>query len=121
MKVKVGVGVTSVAGYAVTLAGVVAAVLAYTQGDRSEQTLGTITAGAVAAVAFVITQVGRYAQAHLLIGIGQFTPTAGALVTAAPDLVEPGDPDALPHLPVRNPAGIGADKGDAGAAGAVAA
>lgn len=60
---KIPIGPATIAGYSVSLAGFIAAVLAYANGSRDEQTLGVITAGAIGAIAFVITQAGRYAQA----------------------------------------------------------
>jgi predicted cation transporter len=64
---KVPVGVTSVAGYTVTLAGVVGAVLAFLKGDRSDQTLGVLASAGLAILAFLSTQLGRYVQAHALV------------------------------------------------------
>jgi hypothetical protein len=60
----VSVGVTSAAGYGVTVAAVVAAALDYIGGDHSQPTKTTLALGIVAGVSFVTTQVGRYLQAH---------------------------------------------------------
>lgn len=67
---KVPIGPSTVAGYSVTVTGVVLAILSYLQGDHSQQTLGVLTAGAVALVSFAITQIGRYVQASRAIGKG---------------------------------------------------
>lgn len=64
MGTKVSVGVTSAAGYGVTVAAVVAAALDYIGGDHSQPTKTTLYLGIVAGVSFVTTQVGRYVQAH---------------------------------------------------------
>lgn len=63
---NVSVGASTIAGYSVTAAGFAAAIIAYATGARDAQTLGVLTAAAVATVAFLVTQVGRYAQAHTL-------------------------------------------------------
>jgi hypothetical protein len=63
---NVPIGPSTVTGYSVTLVAAILAVLAFVQGDHSEQTLGTIVAGAVAGVAFVVTQIGRYLQSREL-------------------------------------------------------
>ena len=67
MQGKVPVGVATVAGYGVTVTGFAAAVVAFIMGDRDEQTDGVIVAGAVAGLAFAITQIGRYVQAKAAI------------------------------------------------------
>lgn len=67
MQGKVSVGLATVAGYGVTIAGFAAAVAAYVTGDHSQQVLGTIIGGAVAGLAFVVTQIGRYGQAKAAI------------------------------------------------------
>lgn len=64
--VKVPVGVTSIAGYTLTSGAAIAAILAFIEGDRSEQTLGVVAAVALAAISFLATTVGRYAQARIL-------------------------------------------------------
>lgn len=69
VKSKVSVGVTSAAGYGVTLAAVVAAALDYIGGDHSQPTKTTLALGIVAGVSFVTTQVGRYLQAHALVRV----------------------------------------------------
>lgn len=116
MKVKVSVGASTVAGYSVSVAAVVAAVLAYVHGDRSEQTLGVITAGVVAVVSFAITQVGRYAQARALIREGHVSypaPDEPAVIPFAPP--EPGDVvSALPDVKVTAPHLAAVDEGDGG-------
>jgi hypothetical protein len=67
---KVPVGVTTKAGYSASLVLLLAAVYAYLNGDRSEQTLGTLFAGTAAVLTFLATQAGRYLQAHALIRNG---------------------------------------------------
>lgn len=69
MQDKVKVGVTSATGYGVSLAAVVAAALDYIGGDHSAPTRTTLVLGAVAGVSFVVTQAGRYAQAHAQIRV----------------------------------------------------
>lgn len=136
MQGKVPVGVTSVAGYTITLAGVVGAVLAFLKGDRSDQTLGVLAAGGTAVLAFLSTQLGRYAQAHAAvkkapvhqIATGtSFTKTGEQLrqqyeqarmqLRTQPD--EPGDsapPEAALH-PLTDPSSIPPDVGDGEAEG----
>lgn len=63
-KTNVPVGVSSVAGYSVTIGTFAAAVVAYLNGDHSQNTIVVLALGAFSAVSFAITQVGRYAQAH---------------------------------------------------------
>lgn len=60
---KVPVGVTSAAGYGVTLASVIAAALDYVGGDHSQPTKTTLYLGVAAGLAFLSTQLGRFAQA----------------------------------------------------------
>jgi hypothetical protein len=61
---RVPVGFTTKLGASVTATGLAAAIVAFVTGDRSEQTVGTLTAAGVAVLAFAITAIGRYAQAH---------------------------------------------------------
>lgn len=74
MTPKVPIGPTTIAGYTVTLTSFVLAIFAYLQGDHSQQTLGVLTAGAAAIVAFAITQIGRYAQAKVLAHYHELAP-----------------------------------------------
>jgi hypothetical protein len=105
---KVPVGTTSAAGYSLTAAALAAAVVAYATGDRSAQTLGTITAAAVAVLAFIVTSAGRYAQAHAKIkattppvpepsdGINLAPETDTNLYRSSPSVVK--YPDAVEHV-----------------------
>jgi hypothetical protein len=61
---KVPVGTATIAGYSTSLALFVLAAYAFAEGDRSEQTLGTLSAGIAGGVIFAITQIGRYVQAR---------------------------------------------------------
>lgn len=70
---SVPVGTTSKAGYGVTAFALASAVVAYATGDHSQQTTGVIMAGTVAALSFLVTQAGRYLQAHALIAQGHVT------------------------------------------------
>lgn len=85
---KVPIGPTTIAGYSVTLAGALGAVIAFKSGDRSEQTLGTLAAGVFAAIAFVVTQVGRYVQAREIAkgSASALNAAAASAGTAAPGL-----------------------------------
>lgn len=60
---NVPVGVSSAAGYTVTLATFAAAVVAYLSGDHSQGNLVVIALGIFSAISFLTTQVGRYKQA----------------------------------------------------------
>jgi len=98
----VPVGPTTVAGYGVTAVGVALALVAFLAGDRSEQTLGVLVAGGVAALAFVVTQVNRYAQARELARRPvNPSPVLGAALSA----VAPGE---LTRLAIRPAAATGA-------------
>lgn len=92
---KVPVGVASLAGYstsAVTLAGAAAA---YLTGDRSTDTLIIILLGGYSAVSLVVTQVGRYAQAHAAV---KGTPIVPLFPYGTPTPgVTPETPDGLPE------------------------
>jgi hypothetical protein len=104
---KVPVGVTSQVGYGVTATALIAAVVAFVSGDRSEQTLGVLTAAALAAVSLGITQIGRYLQARELARntyhyVGQDVEQAEAAKNVEEDAYddEPGDVfDGLPDIP----------------------
>lgn len=63
-KVKVPVGTTTIAGYSATLTSTILAVLAFTEGDHTQQVVGTIVAGALAIGSLLVTQLGRYWQAR---------------------------------------------------------
>lgn len=97
---KVAVGTSTVAGYSVTAVGFVAAIIAYATGDHSAQTLGTLTAAAVALLAFLVTQAGRYVQAHTLAkGVAEKiaaspTPPTNVVGVAGSD-ARPGDKVAI--------------------------
>lgn len=132
-KLKVPIGPTTIAGYGVTVTSVLLAVLAYLQGDRSDQTLGVIVAGAVALVSFAITQIGRYVQAKALaerapLGVTQnfalpavkFSPAihvAGPSLEADDDQ-EPEPSDTMDH-DARELAFTGSPPPDTGDIGAV--
>lgn len=63
MATKVSVGVTSATGYAATLVGLLATVLATVWPDVPQQTLATVAAAVFTVGSFLVTQVGRYVQA----------------------------------------------------------
>jgi hypothetical protein len=127
----VPVGTTSKAGYGVTAFALASAVIAYATGDHSQQTTGVIVAGAVAALSFLVTQAGRYAQAHAL-AVNMPTPKVvelrldGQTIATVPHGVdaltasgppplddEPGDPhDSVPHHPVTDPRDVPPDNDD---------
>lgn len=58
------VGVSSVAGYVTSFAGFAGAVAAYLNGDHTQQTTGIAVSGAIGLISLIVTQVGRYSQAH---------------------------------------------------------
>jgi hypothetical protein len=93
---NVAVGASTIAGYSVTAAGLAAAIIAYATGARDAQTLGVLTASAVAILAFLVTQAGRYAQAHTLAkGVADkiaSSPTPTTPIGVAADSVKAGDP-----------------------------
>lgn len=70
MQDKVKLGPTSQIGYGVTLTALAAAVVAYANGDRSVENATVIGLGLVAGVSYVVTAVGRYAQAHAQVKAG---------------------------------------------------
>lgn len=86
---KVSVGLATKAGYSLSAAALAAALIAYLTGDRSDQTLGTLTAAGVAVLAFVITQAGRYLQAYAL--AKPTPPPAPAVVELASDTIKSTD------------------------------
>lgn len=88
MQGKVSVGLATVTGYSVSTVAFVAAVLAYLGGDHSDQTVAIIGCGVVGALAFVVTNVGRYWQAKVAI---QNPPAAAPGATPMP--VSPYAPD----------------------------
>lgn len=81
MQGKVSVGLATVTGYSVSTVAFVASVLAYLGGDHSDQTVAIIGCGVVGALAFVVTNVGRYWQAKVAI---QNPPAAAPGATALP-------------------------------------
>ena len=81
MQGKVSVGLATVTGYSVSTVAFVAAVLAYLGGDHSDQTVAIIGCGIVGALAFVVTNIGRYWQAKVAI---QNPPAAAPGATALP-------------------------------------
>lgn len=81
MQGKVSVGLATVTGYSVSTVAFVAAVLAYLGGDHSDQTVAIIGCGIVGALAFVVTNVGRYWQAKVAI---QNPPAAAPGATPMP-------------------------------------
>lgn len=72
---SVPIGPSTVAGYTVSTAAFIAAVLAFINGDHGPSTLGVIAAGVIGALAFVVTQVGRYRQATAAITASSPTVT----------------------------------------------
>jgi hypothetical protein len=81
---RVPVGFTTKLGASVTATGLAAAIVAFVTGDRSEQTVGTLTAAGVAVLAFAITAIGRYAQAHAQIkAAAPAQPVIGRALTSA--------------------------------------
>lgn len=100
---KVPIGPTSIAGYSVTALGVAAAIVAFVQGDRSEQTLGVLVSAGIAALAFGITQAGRYVQAHALVVAS--TPTTVVPALVAGEAIAQGGPVMLggPEAPLVPP------------------
>lgn len=88
--VKVGVGITTLAGYGATLVGVIGIILVQLLKVDEEQ--ATLIATAVwTVVSFAITQLGRYAQAKELAKKARVP----AAITAI-DLSEPGPPPPDP-------------------------
>lgn len=101
MKPNVPIGPSTVAGYSVTVTGVILAILAYLDGDHSQQTVGMLVAGAIAILSFLVTQAGRYAQAKVLAAKPEAVPAVANLATfigsgddAEPELVDRIDQDA---------------------------
>jgi uncharacterized membrane protein len=66
----VPVGKTTTVGYGTSLSLFVLAAAAYLTGDRSQQTVGTIVAGALGGLLFVATSAGRFVQAHAMTKYG---------------------------------------------------
>lgn len=64
MQQNVPVGPTTVAGYAATIVGALAAVLALALPNVPQQQTALIASGVFALGSLVVTQVGRYLQAH---------------------------------------------------------
>jgi hypothetical protein len=62
----VPVGPQTVAGYTFSLAAFVTAILAFIEGDRSQETLFAVVMGAASLVALVVTNVNRSRQAQNL-------------------------------------------------------
>jgi hypothetical protein len=94
---KVPVGATTVAGYTATITAAATAVLAYLFADADQATLGTIVAGAVALSSLLVTQIGRYAQAH-------------ALAKQAPALALQASAQAGVHVPDSEPRSLTDDE-----------
>lgn len=90
------VGPSTIAGFLSTILAGALAVVAFVAGDHSEQTLGVIVGGALAAISLVTTLLGRYAQARAAIrsGAGWVSRVSDAVIDQMdnPDL--PSDPDA---------------------------
>lgn len=63
---KVPVGVSSLAGYSTSVVTLAGAMAAFLTGDRSRDTLVIVLLGGYSAGSFLVTQVGRYVQAHAL-------------------------------------------------------
>lgn len=136
---KVSVGITSAVGYALTLTGFGAAIVAYLTGDHSADNINVIVSGAIATLAYVVTSLGRYLQAQALIknpprqtggAIADTMPPAGmTFPTSSPNVVNIGgtlastdEPDELEPADELDPRADGvpitdrppADVGDAG-------
>ena len=79
MQGKVSVGLATVTGYSVSTVAFVGAVLAYLGGDHSDQTVAIIGCGVVGALAFVVTNVGRYLQARSVIKYGPWQVSSKTL------------------------------------------
>lgn len=94
---KVSVGITSAVGYALSLTGFGAAIVAYLTGDHSADNVNVIVTGGIAVLAYVVTSIGRYLQAKALIinppaaaagAIANTTPPAGmTFPTSSPNIV----------------------------------
>jgi hypothetical protein len=130
MDTKVKVGLSTVLGVLATLGAFAAAITAYKQGDRSEQTLGTIAGTVVGVISLVTTMAGRFAQAHKIAGHQLDDETANIIAqhvedTMAGQLADDDGPgeDAPPQAelyPLDDPREVPADEGDAGSRGAEA-
>ena len=114
MQGKVQVGVATVTGYSVSTVAFVGAVLAYLGGDHSDQTVAIIGCGLVGALAFAITNIGRYWQAKVAIqnppaaapgatpmpvygSVGASTASASAGYVSSSVDTDAGVYDPLPH------------------------
>lgn len=115
---NVAVGLSTKTGYGVSLTAYALAIVAFLQGDRSDQTTGVIVAGTIGTLSLLITQAGRYLQAH---AATRARPAASsprrALAPAADDDSDlPADelpPEALELKPT-HPNEVPPDQGDIG-------
>ncbi len=124
MQGKVQVGLATVTGYSVSTVAFVGAVLAYLGGDHSDQTVAIIGCGIVGALAFLVTNIGRYRQATAITKYGPYIvpctledkAVAEVDHDSAADPEGPGDPlpDDLAAVPA--PDGPVTDVGDGEAA-----
>jgi hypothetical protein len=83
VKPAVAFGPASVAGYGTAAVAFLLAVVAFSGGDRSDATLGTIASTVVGVLAFTVTQAGRFLQAHAAIRTLSTEPKADAAATLA--------------------------------------
>jgi hypothetical protein len=83
VKPTVAFGPASFAGYGTAAVAFLLAIIAFTNGDRSEATLGTIASSVVGLLAFTVTQVGRFVQAHAAIRTLSTTQKADAAASLA--------------------------------------
>jgi hypothetical protein len=74
---NVSIGLATQAGLSTTVTAYVVAIIAFIQGDRTEETIGALVAGTVALLSVIL---GRYAQATAQIKAGGLAgPTAAAV------------------------------------------
>lgn len=91
---KVSWGASTYAGYGVASVAFVLALLAFIDGDRSEQVIGVLVPGVIGGLSFAITQIGRYVQAKAKID----TATAVAVAQTQLEGVAGMPPDQLKAL-----------------------
>lgn len=104
---NVSVGPTTVAGWGVSATAFALAVLAFTSGDRSQATLGTIVCGVIGGLAFAVTQFGRMQQAKemakpaplIVVGNGTAESPLQAVQVAQTPTQAPEPPSDVPPAP----------------------
>jgi hypothetical protein len=94
----VPVGVATQTGYAVAVAGLIAAILAYATGDHSQAQLGSIIGGAIGLISLTITQIGRYVQANSQIKANVELKRVEVQALSVGRLVQADDPNAVAQL-----------------------